>query len=51
MPDKTPTLLFGVVIKDTFGLNIQIKTETLLTYYTFRSKDSFNVKTKGESKP
>ena len=48
MPDNTPTLLFGGVIKDIFRLNIQIKGETLLTYYTFRVKDLHNVKTKGE---
>ena len=44
MPDNTHTLLFGGVIKDTFGLNIKIKTGTLLTYYTFRVKDSLNDK-------
>ena len=37
--DNKPTLLFGGVIKDTFELNILIKTETLITYYTFRVKD------------
>ena len=45
IPDNTLTLLFVGVIKGTFGPNIQIKTATLLTYYTFRVKDSLNIKT------
>ena len=57
MPDYTPILSsFLELLKNTFGLNIQIKTETLLTYYTFwvkdvklRVKDSLNVKTSAET--
>ena len=45
MPDNTPTLLFGRVNKDPFGLNIQLETETLLTYYTLRVKYLPNIKT------